>query len=131
LGAELWEVIVVKIDWLEESQKPDEGLKLHADLKQNQRYAKTFMEGVKPHLEEGMILCLGGPTPLPESLLWVKYSPPKGIPEADYGYPVNLNGPHSEVKATVEWYFNAYHKIAKRVIQKYSQPKVMELRAAI
>lgn len=122
--------MIEDFNWLDQPQKED-GVKLHADFKQNQRYAKTFIERFRHTLDEGMILCLGGSTTLPESLLWVKYSPPKGIPEADYGYPVDLNGAHADVKATVEWYFNAYHKIAKRITQKYSQPKVVELRAAI
>lgn len=117
-------------DWLDQPQK-DDGIKLHADFKKNQAYAQSFIDRVSVHLVEGLRLAIGGSTTLTESVLWVNYSPPIGIPMGNFGYCINLNAPHADVKATLEWYFNAYHKMAKNVEQKYSQPKVVQLRAAI
>jgi hypothetical protein len=123
--------MIEDFNWLNDAPKPDDGLKLHVDFKQNQKYARTFIERFKHTLVEGMLLKVGGSTSLPESLLWVKYSPPRGIPEPDYAFCVNLNAPHADVKSSLEWYFNAYHKIGERILQKYSQPKVVPLRQAI
>jgi hypothetical protein len=120
-----------EIQWLDQPAQAENAVKLHADLKQNQRYAKTFIERIRSSLVEGMDVKLGGSTSLPESLLWVTYRAPTGIPVGDYGYCINLNAPSADVKKTTEYYFNSYHKMAKNVLAKYSQPKIVELRQAI
>lgn len=119
------------IDWYEAKREPQATSTVHADLKRNREAAKIFIERVSLRLEEGMSLTLGSDGLEPDRLLWVKWSVPKGIPGPDYAEPINLNQSHEQVKASIEWVFNRYLKIAKDFWEKRNQSKIVDLKTAI